>query len=159
MCYRELLQPVYVCQCVNYLDLNRSLRSYRQSLNLCLCLNVLQHKLEGGLLALGQFQHALDELLAWMSHTDELLGEQRKAGGDPKAIEIELAKHHVSPAPGAPQACSPPEGDDDTPLMTSETPDIDQSESSRDIFFFNCTRRKTRSTLPFGPDSAFEKMS
>nr|XP_019946702.1 PREDICTED: dystonin [Paralichthys olivaceus] len=54
-----------------------------------------QHKLEGGLLALGQFQHALDELLAWMSHTEELLDEQRKAGGDPKAIEIELAKHHV----------------------------------------------------------------
>ncbi|XP_042357950.1 dystonin isoform X5 [Plectropomus leopardus] len=54
-----------------------------------------QHKLEGGLLALGQFQHALDELLAWMSHTEELLNDQRKAGGDPKAIEIELAKHHV----------------------------------------------------------------
>ncbi|XP_056148223.1 dystonin [Lampris incognitus] len=54
-----------------------------------------QHKLEGGLLALGQFQHALDELLAWMTHTEELLNEQRKAGGDPKAIEIELAKHHV----------------------------------------------------------------
>ncbi|XP_044228340.1 dystonin isoform X2 [Thunnus albacares] len=54
-----------------------------------------QHKLEGGLLALGQFQHALDELLAWMSHTEELLNEQRKTGGDPKAIEIELAKHHV----------------------------------------------------------------
>ncbi|XP_041644812.1 dystonin isoform X11 [Cheilinus undulatus] len=54
-----------------------------------------QHKLEGGLLALGQFQHALDELLAWMSNTEELLNEQRKAGGDPKAIEIELAKHHV----------------------------------------------------------------
>ncbi|XP_076598903.1 dystonin isoform X2 [Chaetodon auriga] len=54
-----------------------------------------QHKLEGGLLALGQFQHALDELLAWMSHTEDLLNEQRKAGGDPKAIEIELAKHHV----------------------------------------------------------------
>ncbi|XP_057704258.1 dystonin isoform X4 [Corythoichthys intestinalis] len=54
-----------------------------------------QHKLEGGLLALGQFQHALDELLAWMSHTEEMLNEQRKAGGDPKAIEIELAKHHV----------------------------------------------------------------
>ena len=46
-------------------------------------------------MALGQFQHALDELLAWMSHTEELLDEQRKAGGDPKAIEIELAKHHV----------------------------------------------------------------
>ncbi|XP_077351597.1 dystonin isoform X4 [Festucalex cinctus] len=54
-----------------------------------------QHKLEGGLLALGQFQHALDELLAWMNHTEELLNEQRKAGGDPKAIEIELAKHNV----------------------------------------------------------------
>ncbi|XP_071399790.1 dystonin-like [Centroberyx affinis] len=54
-----------------------------------------QHKLDGGLLALGQFQHALDELLAWMTHTEELLTEQRKAGGDPKAIEIELAKHHV----------------------------------------------------------------
>ncbi|XP_026044875.1 dystonin isoform X13 [Astatotilapia calliptera] len=54
-----------------------------------------QHKLEGGLLALGQFQHALDELLAWMSHTEELLNEQKNAGGDPKAIEIELAKHNV----------------------------------------------------------------
>lgn len=30
-----------------------------------------------------------------MSHTEELLNEQRKAAGDPKAIEIELAKHHV----------------------------------------------------------------
>ncbi|KAG5831045.1 hypothetical protein ANANG_G00299720 [Anguilla anguilla] len=54
-----------------------------------------QHKLEGALLALGQFQHALDELLTWLTHTEELLNEQRKAGGDPKAIEIELAKHHV----------------------------------------------------------------
>ncbi|KAK7902142.1 hypothetical protein WMY93_018911 [Mugilogobius chulae] len=54
-----------------------------------------QHKLEAGLLALGQFQHALDELLAWMSHTEELLNEQKKTGGDPKAMEIELAKHHV----------------------------------------------------------------
>ncbi|KAJ3610723.1 hypothetical protein NHX12_022814 [Muraenolepis orangiensis] len=54
-----------------------------------------QHKLEGGLLALGHFQHALEEVLAWMSHAEGLLGEQRKAGGDPKAIEIELAKHHV----------------------------------------------------------------
>ena len=67
---------------------------------------MFQHKLEGGLLALGQFQHALDELLAWMSHTEELLGEQRKAGGDPKAIEIELAKHHVSPRAPAPATAS-----------------------------------------------------
>ncbi|XP_036023920.1 dystonin isoform X15 [Onychomys torridus] len=54
-----------------------------------------QHKLEGALLALGQFQHALDELLAWMTHTKGLLSEQKPVGGDPKAIEIELAKHHV----------------------------------------------------------------
>lgn len=44
---------------------------------------------------MGQFQHALDELLAWMSHTEELLDEQKKTAGDPKAIEIELAKHNV----------------------------------------------------------------
>ncbi|XP_039709040.1 dystonin isoform X18 [Pteropus medius] len=54
-----------------------------------------QHKLEGALLALGQFQHALDELLAWLTHTESLLSEQKPIGGDPKAIEIELAKHHV----------------------------------------------------------------
>ncbi|XP_065742454.1 dystonin isoform X6 [Phocoena phocoena] len=54
-----------------------------------------QHKLEGALLALGQFQHALDELLAWLTHTEGLLSEQKPVGGDPKAIEIELAKHHV----------------------------------------------------------------
>ncbi|XP_037699166.1 dystonin isoform X16 [Choloepus didactylus] len=54
-----------------------------------------QHKLEGALLALGQFQHALDELLTWLTNTEGLLGEQKPVGGDPKAIEIELAKHHV----------------------------------------------------------------
>ncbi|KAM6166489.1 dystonin isoform 2-T2 [Erethizon dorsatum] len=54
-----------------------------------------QHKLEGALLALGQFQHALDELLAWLTHTEDLLSEQKPVGGDPKAIEVELAKHHV----------------------------------------------------------------
>uniref|UniRef100_A0A8C6Y493 Dystonin n=1 Tax=Naja naja TaxID=35670 RepID=A0A8C6Y493_NAJNA len=54
-----------------------------------------QHKLEGALLALGQFQHALDELLTWLTHTEDLLNEQRPVGGDPKAIEIELAKHHI----------------------------------------------------------------
>ncbi|XP_058032823.1 dystonin isoform X17 [Ahaetulla prasina] len=54
-----------------------------------------QHKLEGALLALGQFQHALDELLTWLTHTEDLLNEQRPVGGDPKAVEIELAKHHV----------------------------------------------------------------
>ncbi|XP_043573701.1 microtubule-actin cross-linking factor 1 isoform X6 [Chiloscyllium plagiosum] len=54
-----------------------------------------QHKVEGALLALGQFQHALAELMAWLNHTEELLDGQRPITGDPKAIEIELAKHHV----------------------------------------------------------------
>lgn len=61
-----------------------------------------QHKLEGALLALGQFQHALDELLAWLTHTEDLLSEQKKTCGDPKAIEIELAKHHVRPSQNKP---------------------------------------------------------
>ncbi|XP_057350039.1 dystonin-like isoform X2 [Manis pentadactyla] len=54
-----------------------------------------QHKLGGAPLALGQLQHALDELLAWLTHTEGLLSEQKPVEGDPKAIEIELAKHHV----------------------------------------------------------------
>ncbi|KAM5163309.1 dystonin isoform 1-T1 [Mantella aurantiaca] len=54
-----------------------------------------QHKLEAALLALGPFQHALDELLTWMTHTEGLLNDQKIIGGDPKTIEIELAKHHV----------------------------------------------------------------
>uniref|UniRef100_A0A1A8E5J5 Microtubule-actin crosslinking factor 1 n=2 Tax=Nothobranchius kadleci TaxID=1051664 RepID=A0A1A8E5J5_NOTKA len=54
-----------------------------------------QHKLEAALLALGQFQHALAELQAWLSHTHATLDTQRPVSSDPKAIEIELAKHHV----------------------------------------------------------------
>uniref|UniRef100_W5K6X2 Microtubule actin crosslinking factor 1 n=1 Tax=Astyanax mexicanus TaxID=7994 RepID=W5K6X2_ASTMX len=54
-----------------------------------------QHKLEGALLALGQFQHALSELQSWLSHTHATLDTQRPVSSDPKAIEIELAKHHV----------------------------------------------------------------
>ncbi|XP_075995247.1 microtubule-actin cross-linking factor 1 isoform X3 [Genypterus blacodes] len=54
-----------------------------------------QHKLEAALLALGQFQHALSELQAWLSHTHTMLDVQRPVSSDPKAIEIELAKHHV----------------------------------------------------------------
>uniref|UniRef100_A0A1A8EJA6 Microtubule-actin crosslinking factor 1 n=2 Tax=Nothobranchius korthausae TaxID=1143690 RepID=A0A1A8EJA6_9TELE len=54
-----------------------------------------QHKLEAALLALGQFQHALAELQAWLSHTHATLDMQRPVSSDPKAIEIELAKHHV----------------------------------------------------------------
>ncbi|XP_072273876.1 microtubule-actin cross-linking factor 1 isoform X4 [Pyxicephalus adspersus] len=54
-----------------------------------------QHKLEAALLALGQFQHALAEVMSWLTHTEELLDAQKPISGDPKVIEIELAKHHV----------------------------------------------------------------
>nr|XP_032645521.1 microtubule-actin cross-linking factor 1 isoform X29 [Chelonoidis abingdonii] len=54
-----------------------------------------QHKLETALLALGQFQHALAELMAWLTHTEDLLDAQRPINGDPRVIEVELAKHHV----------------------------------------------------------------
>uniref|UniRef100_A0AAR2IZB1 Microtubule actin crosslinking factor 1 n=1 Tax=Pygocentrus nattereri TaxID=42514 RepID=A0AAR2IZB1_PYGNA len=46
-------------------------------------------------LSLGQFQHALSELQSWLSHTHATLDTQRPISSDPKAIEIELAKHHV----------------------------------------------------------------
>uniref|UniRef100_H2SL43 Microtubule actin crosslinking factor 1 n=1 Tax=Takifugu rubripes TaxID=31033 RepID=H2SL43_TAKRU len=58
-------------------------------------INHRQHKLEAALLALGQFQHALSELQAWLNHTHTTLDTQRPVSSDPKAIEIELAKHHV----------------------------------------------------------------
>ncbi|KAM4701985.1 microtubule-actin cross-linking factor 1 [Discoglossus pictus] len=54
-----------------------------------------QHKLEGALLALGQFQHALAEVMSWLTHTEELLDAQKPISGDHKVIEVELAKHHV----------------------------------------------------------------
>lgn len=56
----------------------------------------LQHKLEASLLALGQFQHALAEVMSWLNHTAEMLDAQKPISGDPKVIEVELAKHHVS---------------------------------------------------------------
>ncbi|XP_040280539.1 microtubule-actin cross-linking factor 1 isoform X5 [Bufo bufo] len=58
-------------------------------------INHRQHKLEAALLALGQFQHALAEVMSWLSHTEELLEAQKPISGDPKVIEVELAKHHV----------------------------------------------------------------
>ncbi|XP_068124927.1 microtubule-actin cross-linking factor 1 isoform X16 [Hyperolius riggenbachi] len=58
-------------------------------------INHRQHKLEAALLALGQFQHALAEVMSWLIHTEELLDAQKPISGDPKVIEIELAKHHV----------------------------------------------------------------
>lgn len=52
-------------------------------------------QLQNALLNLGQFQGALDELLAWLDRTDNTLGEMMPVYGDPKVIEIELAKLRV----------------------------------------------------------------
>ncbi|GBM86483.1 Dystonin [Araneus ventricosus] len=54
-----------------------------------------QRELENALLRLGQFQHALDEFMAWMSKTEKTLDDLTPVFGDPQVIEIELAKHKV----------------------------------------------------------------
>ncbi|XP_028131989.1 microtubule-actin cross-linking factor 1 isoform X36 [Diabrotica virgifera virgifera] len=54
-----------------------------------------QRQLENALLRLGQFQHALNELLVWISKTDATLDELKPVAGDPQVLEIELAKLKV----------------------------------------------------------------
>ncbi|XP_011502771.1 PREDICTED: dystonin [Ceratosolen solmsi marchali] len=54
-----------------------------------------QRLLENALLRLGQFQHALDELLVWIDRTDRTLNELRPVAGDSQIIEVELAKLKV----------------------------------------------------------------
>ncbi|XP_013787345.1 dystonin-like, partial [Limulus polyphemus] len=54
-----------------------------------------QQELENALLKLGQFQHALDELLSWMTKTERTLTNLKPVAGDPQIIEVELAKHKV----------------------------------------------------------------
>jgi len=51
--------------------------------------------LDNALLRLGQFQHALNEFLAWITKTERTLDEMRPVFGDPPVIEVELAKHKV----------------------------------------------------------------
>lgn len=56
-----------------------------------------QRQLENALLRLGQFQHALAELLAWIDGTNKTLDDDLKpVVGDPQLLEIELAKLKVS---------------------------------------------------------------
>ena len=57
-----------------------------------------QQKLEEALLALGQFQLALEELLAWINHTNQSLDKelQQKPNCDVRSIEVEMSKHMVS---------------------------------------------------------------
>ncbi|XP_022239565.1 microtubule-actin cross-linking factor 1-like isoform X12 [Limulus polyphemus] len=54
-----------------------------------------QQELENALLKLGQFQHALDELLSWITRTERTLTDLKPVAGDPQVIEVELAKHKV----------------------------------------------------------------
>ncbi|XP_046641641.1 dystonin-like isoform X5 [Daphnia pulicaria] len=54
-----------------------------------------QRELEHALLRLGQFQHALNELLVWIQRTDSTLDELKPVFGDPSVIEVELAKLKV----------------------------------------------------------------
>jgi DNA repair exonuclease SbcCD ATPase subunit len=63
-------------------ELNKSI-SYRQK------------ELEQALLRLGQFQHALSELLIWIDRTDKTLDSLKPVFGDPQVIEVELAKLKV----------------------------------------------------------------
>ena len=54
-----------------------------------------QNNLDNALLQLGQFQHALNELLAWIAKVEKILNEAEPVYGDPQVIEVELAKHKV----------------------------------------------------------------
>jgi len=55
-----------------------------------------QRQLENALLRLGQFQHALQELLTWIDATDHTLETELKPiAGDPQLLEVELAKLKV----------------------------------------------------------------
>lgn len=54
-----------------------------------------QRELENALLRLGQFQHALQELMAWIEKTNRSLDSLKPVFGDPQIIEVELAKLKV----------------------------------------------------------------
>lgn len=54
-----------------------------------------QKQLEHALLHLGQFQHALNELLIWISKTDSTLDTLKPIPGDSQLLEVELAKLKV----------------------------------------------------------------
>jgi DNA repair exonuclease SbcCD ATPase subunit len=54
-----------------------------------------QRALEHALLRLGQFQHALEELLVWINRTEKTLDSLQPVLGDPAVIEVELAKLKV----------------------------------------------------------------
>merc|ERR1712223_1525215 len=58
-------------------------------------INIRQKELEQALLRLGQFQHALNELLIWIESTNKTVNTLKPVYGDPQVIEVELAKLKV----------------------------------------------------------------
>ncbi|XP_050668118.1 uncharacterized protein LOC126967614 isoform X21 [Leptidea sinapis] len=54
-----------------------------------------QQQLEKALLRLGQLQHALRDILAWIQHTSDTLDTLTPVAGDPQILEVELAKLKV----------------------------------------------------------------
>ncbi|CAG0891815.1 unnamed protein product [Cyprideis torosa] len=54
-----------------------------------------QRELDNALLKLGQFQHALEELLTWINRTEKTVDGVKPVYGDPAVIEVELAKLKV----------------------------------------------------------------
>uniref|UniRef100_A0A1A9WHW1 Dystonin n=1 Tax=Glossina brevipalpis TaxID=37001 RepID=A0A1A9WHW1_9MUSC len=59
------------------------------------CMVERQKQLEHALLHLGQFQHALSELLVWINKTNITLDQLKPIPGDPQLLEVELAKLKV----------------------------------------------------------------
>lgn len=65
-----------------------------------------QRQLEQALLRLGQFQHALSELIKWIGITNNTLDNDLKpVPGDPQVLEVELAKLKVCISLGLLQIC------------------------------------------------------
>jgi dystonin len=57
--------------------------------------NERQYELENALVRLGQFRHALAELVSWIVDKDAGLDSWTIPFGDSKTIELEMAKHKV----------------------------------------------------------------
>jgi dystonin len=55
--------------------------------------NDRQSNLEKGLLALGKFEDAYDELMKWLEDAEEQLDNPEAVTGDPDAVGVQLAKH------------------------------------------------------------------
>ena len=79
---------------------SQAIRDHLSSINrrwddLNKAINNRQKDLEQALLRLGQFQHALSELLVWIECTSKTLDSLNPVMGDPQIVEVELAKLKV----------------------------------------------------------------